>query len=277
MPGLPDSCPSGLHAALERRGAAVGDWWCVGRRTYGHASGADGELLFWRFSTVDGDASVIEHELAVRGLVGTEPPLRTPAALAFGPDWLLERQAPDEGLAGPAAIRAVVDAAEALAGVALPALPGQITGLSTFGTVRHRARSLRRIGRDFAMARWLFSRSRLPLVTSHGDFHRGNLRIDGGVPWVLDWELVGRRPAGYDLLLLWTTLDDPADRETLLDATVELVGPSWREDVMRLRYVLIVRTLVSKVVPTEDVEPDLVAGGALEALLPEARAAAGLR
>jgi hypothetical protein len=277
MTGLPDSCPSGLVQALGERDAVAGDSWSVAGRTYGRARASDGERLFWRFSALAHDGAVIEHGLAVRAIVGSEPPLRTPAALAAGTDWLLEREVPDEPLAGPAVIAAVVEAAATLADLTLPELPGQVTGLAPLDLVRHRVRSLRRVGRDFAMARWLFARTRLPQVTSHGDFHRGNLRIDGGRPWVLDWELVGRRPAGFDLMQLWTTLEDPADRDALLEATVALVGPRWREDVLRLRYVLLVRTLVTKLAPTQDVEPDLAAGGALRALLPEARAAAGLR
>src|SRR4051812_3186046 len=277
-PGLPDPRPSGLRAALAEREAVVGESWSVAGRTYGHARGGDGTPLFWRFSVLPDAAAVIEHELAVRAIIGGHLPLRTPAALAAGPDWLREPALPDEPLSGPPAIAAVVDAAAVLAGARLPELPSRVTaGLSRVQLVRHRVRSLRRVGRDFAMARWLSARTQLPTVTSHGDFHRANLRIEDGRPWVLDWELVGRRPAGFDLLQLWTTLEDADDRQALLDATLELVGARWRQELLRLRYVLIVRTLVTKLAPTQDVAPDLEAGGALQALLPEARAAAGLR
>jgi hypothetical protein len=276
MAALPDTCPSGLSAALGDRGAVVTRTWNAGGRTYGLADAAGG-AVFLRFSTLAWDPAVIEHDLAVRALVGSEGVLRTPRVLAAGRDWVLEAAVPDEPLTGPAVIAAVVDAAAAVAVSELPELAGGASGMTALDVVRHRLASLRALGRDVVMARWLFGRTRLPLVTSHGDFHRGNLRIDGGRPWVLDWELVGRRPAAFDLMQLWTTLDDPADRETLLEATVELVGPRWRREVLRLRYVLLVRTLITKLAPTHGFAPDLEAGRALQALLPEARAAAGLR
>jgi hypothetical protein len=276
MPPLPDSCPSGLVAALDQRGAVVGEIWRAGGRTYGRARAGD-EELFLRFTTLSHDRAVIAHDLEVRAIVGGDGPLRTPPAIAAGDDWMLEHAVPDGPLAGPGVIAAVVEAAGVLARTALPELPGHVTGMPRLQTARHRARSLRALGRDFVMARWLMARTRLPLVTSHGDFHRSNLRIDDGRPWVFDWELVGRRPAGFDLLQLWTTLEDPGDRETLLAATIELVGNGWRRELLRLRYVLLVRTLVTKLAPTHGFEPDLTAGRALQALLPEARAAAGLR
>ena len=57
-------------------------------------------------------------------------------------------------------------------------------------------------------------------VTSHGDFHRGNVLVRDGVAWVVDWELSGKRPAGYDLMQFWATLEGAEDRERLFERAV---------------------------------------------------------
>lgn len=53
----------------------------------------------------------------------------------------------------------------------------------------------------------------LPTALAHGDFHPGNILLDGGkLSAVIDWEFLGRKVAGYDLALLTGCLgmDNPA-------------------------------------------------------------------
>jgi hypothetical protein len=144
--------------------------------------------------------------------------------------------------------------------------------------VRRRLRTLRTpVGRDLLAARRLLRASTLPRVTSHGDFHRLNVLMEGGRPWIVDWELLGRRPHGFDLMRLWTSLEDPEDRERLFEAAVDLVGERRRGELLELRYVLLVRAIADKLVPSADFNADPAGGRLLLDLLPEVRTAAGVR
>ena len=273
MSALPGDCPAGLRAALSARDAQLGELWREGARAYGRADSSEG-ALFLRWSAHAADRAVLAHEASTRDAVGAEGPLRSPPVLARGEGWLLERAVTDGPLAGVAAIGAVVAAADELAGLALPPLTGR-RARDPVAVARRRLRSLRTpVGRDLLAARRLLARSPLPEVTSHGDFHRGNLLLDAGRPWVVDWELLARRPACFDLMQLWATLDDATDRERLLEAAVALVGEGRRRHVLELRYVLLVRTIVAKLAPTAAFHADPEGGQALVALLPEVRAAA---
>ena len=267
MTGLPDDAPDGLRDALD--GAKVTRFWREGTRAYGYAGGG----RFVRWSGEPGDAAVLAHEAVVRDAIGPDGVLRAPPVLARGPGWLLERAVAAGPVAGERAIDAAVAAAGALAALELPELDGapERSG-GRLATARRNVRLVRGpIARDLLAARRLLARTPLPLVTSHGDFHAGNLLMDGDRPWVVDWELVGRRPAAFDLMQLWPTLGDPADREHLLEAAVALVGEPMRDHVLALRYVLVVRTIASKLVPAHDFNADTAGARELLAQLPALR------
>jgi hypothetical protein len=275
MSALPADCPAGLAAAVAARRATLGVIFGDGARSYAHATSPDG-ALFLRWSEDESDVAVLAHEGEVRDAVGADGALRSPPVLERGEGWLLERGIEGGPVAGADAVASVVAAAAVLADARLPALAAPPGGLRHRLAVQgQRARSLLAtpVGRDVIAARRLRRRSSLPLVTSHGDFHAGNLLMEGGRPWVVDWELLGRRQAGFDLLQLWPELAAPEDREPLFEATVELVGEPHRRALCELRYVLLVQAIVARLAPLGHVR-DRAGGRALLALLPEVREAA---
>lgn len=219
---------------------------------------------------------MLEHEAAARAIVGTDRPLRAPAVLERGPEWLLEEAIEWEPCEGPERIDAVVSAAEGIAEVDLPRAPARAGGGVSLAT---RARLLRSPLplRDLRAARRTLSDPGLPVVTSHGDFHRGNVLVQDGAAWVVDWELSGKRPAGYDLMQFWATIERPDDRERLFEAAVESAGAAARPALLRLRHALVVRTIAGKFAAPMAFDRDEAGARALLDLLPRIRAEAGSR
>jgi streptomycin 6-kinase len=129
---------------------------------------------------------------------------------------------------------------------------------------------------DVIRARRLLARTALPLATSHGDFHGGNVLFDGEATWVVDWELCGRRPIGYDLMQLWADFADERDRTRLFAGAAEIAGGAWIDELRRLRYALLVITIANKLTSERPFDRDPVGADALLRLLPEARAEARL-
>jgi hypothetical protein len=269
-----DALPAGLAEALARRGAEVERRWDEPPRSYLFAA-APGGALFARMSVDPADVAVLEHEAAVRGLVGGEGPLRAPPVLERGPDWLLEEAIEPEPCEGAERIDVVAAAAAAIAQLELPLAPARSGG--SRASLRTRARMLRSPLplRDLRAARRTLADPGLPTVTSHGDFHRGNVLVKGGAAWVVDWELSGLRPAGYDLMQFWATLERPDDRERLFEAAVETVGGA-RQALLALRHALVVRTIAGKLAGPKDFDRDPAGAHELLALLPVLRAEAGL-
>ena len=128
--------------------------------------------------------------------------------------------------------------------------------------------------RDVARARSILAASPLPLVTSHGDFHVGNVLVSDGKAWVVDWELSGRRPLGHDLMQLWATLPDARDRDRLWEGALALVGTEHEHALARLRYALVVRTIANMLAAPERFDRDSEGANRLLALLPALRSAA---
>ena len=244
--------------------------WSEGARSYLLAASPEGRL-FGRASRNPADAAMLEHEAAVRGIVGAEGALRAPPVLERGSDWLLETAIDPEPFGGTAHVELVAAAAERLQGLELPALPGRP------GRGRARAR-LRLLTSplpvaDLRRARRLLAETRLRSVTTHGDFHPGNVLIRGGAAWVVDWELAGHGPAGSDLLHFASTVDNPEDRERLLEAAVQLAGD--RSEALRLAYAVLVRATAAKLSAAQPFDRDPEGANRLLALLPAARQAAG--
>jgi hypothetical protein len=231
--------PAGLAAALAERGATVERVEEEGARRYVSA----GEL-FGRFTTAPADEPSFAHEVAARAVVGAALPLRAPEVVASGPGWTLEHAVPRRPPAGATPVRATIAAALAIPALTLPDAPEGAGGEGSGERWRRRARmafgGLRPA--DLLAAR---RDPGLPLVTTHGDFHAGNVLCDADGPWVVDWELTAQRPLGYDLLSLWPTLEDPADRDLVLEAAFAQAGPAQRDGVLRLRFALLVRALAA--------------------------------
>ena len=238
---------------------------------------APGGPLFARMSVEPADAAMLEHEAVVREVVGTDGPLRAPAVLERGPNWLLEEAVDPEPCRGAERVDLVAAAAEAIALLELPPAP---TGAGRrMAKARTRARMLRSTLRlrDLRAARRTLADPGLPAITSHGDFHQGNVLVNEGAAWVVDWELSGLRPAGYDLMQFWATLERPEDRERLFEAAVATVGRARRPALLALRHALVVRTIAGKVAGPKAFDRDPAGAHDLLELLPELRAEAGLR
>jgi hypothetical protein len=238
---------------------------------------AGDELLFARFSGDSGDEPVLAYEAEVRAVLAGPGPLRAPPVLARGRSWLLERGVAAEPLRGREAIEVVVRAAAELAGARLPERPWPARRERRTTALARRARLAASPLplRDLAHGRRILASSPLPPVTSHGDFHTGNILFSEGVPWIVDWELADRRPAGFDLMTLWPTLDDAGDRERLWRAALDLVGEANSRELARLRYALCVRVIAGKLAPRHGFNSDPQGARRLLELLPELRHEAG--
>jgi aminoglycoside phosphotransferase (APT) family kinase protein len=142
--------------------------------------------------------------------------------------------------------------------------------------VRHAALAVARgvAPRDLLAARRATRQAGTVPVVSHGDYHAGNLMWDGTSLWVIDWELLAPRPAGWDLMTLWPTLEDGGDRQRLFDAAVRVLGEESRPALARLRYAAAVRVASDKLAPRNPVNSDPEGGRALVAELAWLRAEA---
>lgn len=265
-----DAIPPGLAEALERRGAKLERAWWEGSRSYLLATSPEGRL-FGRASRDPADATMLQHEAAVREIVGSEGPLRAPPVLERGPGWLLETAIEPEPFGGADHVGLVAAAAERLQGLELPEPPARAERPSVRARLRLLASPLPVA--DLRRARRVMAEIRLPLVTTHGDFHPGNVLINGGAAWVVDWELSGRGPAGSDLLLFGSTVERAEDRERLLESAVELAGD--RSEALRLAYAVLVRATAAKLSARQPFDRDPQGAKRLLALLPASRRAAG--
>ena len=262
--------PPGLEQALAGRGGRVGERWGEGRRSYLFAETPAGEV-FARWSTDSSDVAVFTHEAAVRAaLAGERGALRVPAVLALGDGWMLEQAVRPDGDARAAA-DAAVGAAARLAELTLPEPPA--TATRRRGRLAYRLRLLRRprLLPELARVRELVRSSTLPPVAAHGDFYPGNVLASGGVAWVVDWELCGRLPLGYDLAHYWATADDEEARAVVHEGALELVGPAHRVDLLRLRYAVAVRIAASKLAAAAPGDRDPAGAERLLRRLPELR------
>ena len=244
--------------------------WSEAARSYLLASSPAG-MLFGRASRDPADAAMLEHEAAVRDIVGADGPLRAPPVLERGLDWLLETAVDPEPFGGTAHAELVAAAAERLQGLELPELPGRPGRGSMRARLTLLASPLPLA--DLRRARRVLAETRLRSVTTHGDFHPGNVLISGGAAWVVDWELCGHGPAGSDLLHFASTVDSAEDRERLVEAAVELAGD--RSEVLRLAYAVLVRATAAKLSAAQSFDRDPEGARRLLALLPAARQAAG--
>ena len=271
---LPPDAPVALAAALSALGAVISNLWREGRRAYVKAESARGPV-FSRYSTDRADLPVLEHEADVRRIIGDDGPLRTPQVVDAGPGWLIEVQKDTQPVAGRGAIDSILAAAADLPQRDLPAFEHDRARMSA---AIHAARRRTKMAlsalplRDVARARAIIGQSPLPLVTSHGDLHAGNVLVSNGKTWLVDWELSGERPAGYDLMQLWPTLPDEADRERLWQGALELVGGQHRRALAQLRYALAVRTIANKLCSPARFQRDFEGGRRILTLLPGLRA-----
>lgn len=239
--------PPGLDEAIRERG---------GRRA---AARAQGRWSFWRVEAPEGpllaratrdpaEAALLTHEAEVRRAIGDRGPLRAPRVLALGAGWMLEPWIEREPWRGAAAMELLARAAEKIAALRLPVRSVPPLAEPALDALRRRAAMLRspRLLRHAVASRRVGARLTLPVVTAHRDLDPGNALLAGGAVWVIDWEMSGPGRAGEDLLRFWSWLEDEADRETLFEAAIALVGEGWRGELERLRYVQAARTAADR-------------------------------
>jgi hypothetical protein len=254
--------PRELEEAFRFRHAEITDRWDEGPRTYAHLDSPTGKL-FARTSSDPHDIETIQHEVTVRALVGTEGALRAPEVLAAGPNWILETGMTSNDMHGPDAVETVIAAAQRLQTLELP-VKDDHSNQSGGGAFRRRLKLLGsgiRI-RDLIAARRILTEEVRKPVTSHGDFHVGNVFYKDGALWVVDWEMVDKRPPGYDLMQFWASIERSEDRDLLFEKSVDVIG----EDQLR--------TIANKVGATHEFNRDVRGGRRLLELLPVVRAAA---
>jgi hypothetical protein len=270
---LPAGAPDSLLEELAARAATPTGGWREHARFYARAKSPDG-ALFVRWSLDSADVAVLQHEAAVRRLVGSDRPLRSPPPLAEGPGWMVERAVQPEPWTDDA-VEGVAAAAARIAELELPSAPEEHAprGLA----LRRRLALARRprLVRELVRARQLISQTGLPTTTAHGDFHAGNILLAGG-PWIVDWELSRSLPAGYDLMQFWATAPDEVDRQLVFNAALEIVGRNRRNELARLRYAVLVRTIATKLAAERSFDRDEAGARTLLRLLPSAKREAGV-
>lgn len=253
---------------LDAWGARIVHFWREGSRSFMLVDGGD-RPLFARYSTDPADIPRLAFEAEVRALIGTDSILRSPPVVANGEGWLIEHRIESLPLEGHSAIEAVVEAARRLTHLELPAAPSEVPS----GRLWRRARPLlsRVPTKEIVLAKRAFTKLRLPLVTTHGDFHAGNIFYSQGAIWVIDWELSGIGPLGYDLMQMWATLSSVQDRDLLLERTFDAFPDADRGMLLTLRYVVAVRTAASKLTASRSFDRDVEGASRLIALLPRLR------
>ena len=271
---LPSDCPAGLAEALAERDAPVAWQRREGPRMYVRAETADGASLFGWYTHSRHEGAMVAREALIRDHVGTTGVLRAPPLLAHGENWRLEPFIRSAPLEGPEAIGIAVAAAARIAELELPDGPAATAEPRRVALVR-RARVMASPlpTRELIAARRLLEGSPLPLRTSHGEFHPAHLLLADGALHVIDWDLAGRRPYGYDLMQLWVMLEDAEDRAMLFAAAAELVGRERTGDLARLRHGILTRMIAACYSERYAVNRDPALGRRLLSLLPETRRA----
>jgi hypothetical protein len=262
-------CPPELRAALAEHTAEVVRVTDHSPRFHVRLSSPSGPLFGWYSSHPD-DEVALAHELAVRAAVdaGGGGVLRSPPVLAHGRNWRLERMIEPEPI-GPS-LPLVLEAWRRLTALDLPRRASPRVVASPPERLRRWAALARSPLPVADLVRARRMTADVPTVTVHGDFHRVHVLPRDSAVWVIDWEVSGRGQRGLDLMQLWASLPEAADRDALLAAALGDVGP----EVLKLRYVALVRRIASKLAEFRRFgDPDRAEAEALLALLPEARRA----
>jgi hypothetical protein len=265
-----DALPRGLASALAARDALISEVSGRGKRIFVVAESSHGKL-FARYSDDPEDAPVFAHEAEVRRIVGTKGLLRAPTVLDEGENWLLETAVATERIRGSHAVDTATAAATRLIELRLPRGPrAGRAALSAPGRLQRRLRvSFSALAAsEVSAAERVLADPGLPLLPSHGDFFPENLLLSAGTLWVVDWEHSADRPAGYDLMQLWTALERAGDQERLFDSALEMVGTQHRTRLAHLRYAVAVETIWRLLNSGPDARPR---AERLLALLPQLR------
>ena len=248
LPGAPEA----LLRALRSEAARLVRVTDHAPRFHVRLSSPSGPLFAW-YSTDDRGPEVLRHELTVRETLGQEGVLRAPAVLAHGASWRFERIVESEPLEGRPALDVVTTAALAIAVSGLPVPPsGPPSRREVAARARRRADKLALLARsplslgDWRLARRFVRDSALPRAISHGSFQPAHVLLRGGAAYVIDWEELGHRPLGWDLMQFWAAVPGEDDRATVFDLAVDVLGGEVRRGLARLRFAALVSRIVSK-------------------------------
>jgi len=268
---LPDA-PSDLRRSLATRNAWVTQVVRHPPKAYVWATAPTGSLFAW-YSSRAAHAAVVDFEARVRESVGANPPLRSPPLLDRGKLWRLEQAIAPEPLQGAKVVEAILAAADELARLRLPCPPPLVAGEPLIRGLRRRVHTLatRLPTIDFLRARRVIETSPLPRTLSHGTFDPSHVLIEDGVPWVVDWDQSGERPAGFDLMTMWAVLEAGEDRELLFEGAVRAIGSRYRRDLLRLRYAVLTRVIATMLADPDVHSRDPDRGRTLLPLLASAR------
>lgn len=280
--------PADLLAALEDLDATLADVTADPPRCSAIVESREGPLFAW-WSVDPGDAPILAHEVAIRERIGERPPLRVPPVLRHGDLWRLERARESRPLE-ERDVAGLVDAISILATLELPEAPAAGRSSAAVAGDDHRpqprfarARRLTRYARaglrprDLLAARRLLAKPRGPMVTAHGDLRTGHVfPVADGVE-IVDWETVGRRPEGWDLLFFWAGMEPGRARDRLHELTLESLGPEARALAPMLRYAAVVLMIAGMVGEPNPRFRDEVGGRRLAAELPACRRGAAGR
>ncbi len=198
-------------------------------------------------------ARIRSERLRLAWAAAADVPVPAVRAQADDDAWLLVQRVPDDEVYGPAYVDAAAAAATALR---TAGDPPPDAGLA-------RSRRARRSDLVPRLARAALSPLRIAefralraevaalpedrFVTSHGDFHLGNVLSDTGRRVsVVDFEFLGRGHPADDLMSLWVDLVDPADRQRLLRLACDTVDVP-RAEVLLFAHWLAVRHLAELV------------------------------
>ncbi len=167
--------------------------------------------------------------------------------------WLLVERVPDDEVYGPAYVDAALAAAAAVRTAdeppveAGPARPRRASRRDLLPRLARAALSPLRVAEFRALRAEVAALPESSHITSHGDFHIGNVLSHAGqAVSVVDFEFLGRGHPADDLMSLWVDLIDPADRDRLLGAACDTLDVP-RTEVLLHAHWLAVRHLAELV------------------------------
>lgn len=166
-----------------------------------------------------------------------------PPVVDASDSWIVTEKVPRDDPGGERYVREAIAAADRIrAAVSPPIHPGGDERQDPLGTLPVRA--VRMLAGRLNLAEFLATRRAARSLhrdeLSHGDFHPNNVLYDraGGRVHVIDWDYLGFRPKGTDLLMMWSQLRDEADRELVLRAVLDR-SDDHRRTLVLMRWIAV--------------------------------------
>ncbi|MEO6205450.1 MAG: phosphotransferase, partial [Mycobacteriales bacterium] len=222
---MSDQARAALAAALDGASSAAGELLHPQRRGAWQANqvAIGATVVAYLGADEPSRARIRSERLRLGWAAAAGVPVPAVRAQAADDAWLLVQRVPDDEVYGPTYVDAAVAAAAA---VRLAGAPPPHVGIARSRRA-HRSDLMVRVTRavlsPLRLTEFRALRAEVAavpedrFVTSHGDFHIGNVLSDtGSSVSVVDFEFLGRGHPADDLMSLWVDLVDPADRQRLL-------------------------------------------------------------